>query len=182
MNLRRTTERLIIRPLQASDYGAWYQTQSTMLPKQNPWDIAADTTKDLSRRQFDVLLQDQRSKRESGSHYSLGVLLKNKSLVGSISIMHVIRDPYQSAELGFHIFNRFWGQGYGSEAARAGVRTAFETLKLHRLEAKVPLRNTRSIKIIRGLGFREEGISKRRLNLNGIWIDLYVFALTSEDL
>jgi hypothetical protein len=95
--------------------------------------------------------------------------------------MSISRGPYQSADLGFQICNQFWGYGYGTEAARAGVSIAFTDLALHRLEAKVPLRNSRSVRILRRLGFRKEGISKNRLWLEDAWIDVYLFALTADD-
>jgi ribosomal-protein-alanine N-acetyltransferase len=153
-----------------------------MLPKQNPWDISAEMKDDLSRRKFSLILKALRSKQANDVACKFGIFLKSDVLVGSVSIMSICRGPYNSADLGFQIFNQFWGHGYGKEAVQAGVNIAFKELKLHRLEAKIPLRNIRSIRIIKALGFRKEGISKRRLNLGDSWIDLYIFALTAEEL
>ena len=68
------------------------------------------------------------------------------------------------------------------EAVRAAIDIAFHDLKLHRVEAGVEPRNRRSILLARSLGLRKEGLKKRAVQLRAnTWVDLVVYAATSED-
>jgi RimJ/RimL family protein N-acetyltransferase len=58
------------------------------------------------------------------------------------------------SEIGFHICSSKWGKGYTSEAARGGMKYAFENLKINRLFAGHNPKNEVSCKILKKLGFR----------------------------
>jgi len=70
------------------------------------------------------------------------------------------RDFY---DLGYRFLPRYWGQGYGYEAARAWLKTGFETLKLPRICAYADVDNAGSRRILAKIGllegnlFRENG-------------------------
>ena len=57
-------------------------------------------------------------------------------------------------ELGYALAPEHWGNGYASEAGKAMVRYAFEDLKLPRIVNSVRKDNTRSINVMKRLGFR----------------------------
>ena len=58
---------------------------------------------------------------------------------------------------------------------------AFETLQLHRIQAAVMPRNAGSRRILGKLGFREEGLARRYLQIAGSWEDHLIHALTREE-
>jgi ribosomal-protein-alanine N-acetyltransferase len=58
---------------------------------------------------------------------------------------------------------------------------AFETLRLHRVEAAVQPINSRSIAVLRRTNFVEEGLARRYLKINGSWQDHLLFAILAED-
>ena len=68
-----------------------------------------------------------------------------------------------------------------TEAVGAVLRFAFGPLGLHRVQAGVMPRNAASIAVVKKLGFREEGLSARYLQIAGTWEDHVTFAMTSED-
>ena len=53
---------------------------------------------------------------------------------------------------------------------------------LHRLEATVRPENAASLRVLAKLGFREEGMFRRYLDVDGAWRDHLCFAITTEDL
>ena len=55
--------------------------------------------------------------------------------------------------LAFYIASEYWGLGYATEAGRAFIRFAFDTLKLNRLVATVQVGNNASAHILISLGF-----------------------------
>jgi [ribosomal protein S5]-alanine N-acetyltransferase len=54
-------------------------------------------------------------------------------------------------------------------------------MKLHRLEANIQPSNTRSIRLVKRLGFRREGHSPRYLKVAGRWRDHQRWAMVSEN-
>jgi [ribosomal protein S5]-alanine N-acetyltransferase len=76
----------------------------------------------------------------------------------------------------------FAGQGLMSEGVRLGIKYAFYTLNLHRVEANIQPENIASIGLVKRMSFAKEGFSRRYLYINGDWRDHERWALTVEDL
>ncbi|MGC8478313.1 MAG: GNAT family N-acetyltransferase [Candidatus Micrarchaeia archaeon] len=62
----------------------------------------------------------------------------------------------RKGEIGYWIGRKYWGNGYGKEAASLLIRFGFEILKLHRIEAKVFDFNSTSKALLKSLGFSLE--------------------------
>jgi RimJ/RimL family protein N-acetyltransferase len=75
------------------------------------------------------------------------------------------------AELGYWISPMERGQGYATEAARAMCRMAFQTLRLHRVEAGALARNRASIRVLQKAGLRHEGTFRERVRIGERWLD-----------
>jgi [ribosomal protein S5]-alanine N-acetyltransferase len=52
---------------------------------------------------------------------------------------------------------------------------------LHRIEATVRPENVASRRVLEKLGFREEGIFRRYLDVDGAWRDHLCYAMTAEE-
>ncbi len=61
------------------------------------------------------------------------------------------------------------------------LRHSFRGLGLHRVEANIQPENNASVALVRGAGFRLEGLSKRYLKVGGRWRDHERWAITAED-
>ncbi len=83
--------------------------------------------------------------------------------------------------LGYWLTPQYWHQGYGSEAVAAVCRLAFETLKLHRIDATVFDSNTRSVALLRRLGFRKEGHRREVRRLGRRWEGEAILGLLRGD-
>ena len=84
--------------------------------------------------------------------------------------------------LGYWIAPQYWHRGYGTEAVATVCRTAFQELRLHRIEASVFDSNPRSIALLKRLGFRDEGHRREVRKHRGKWEGEVVFDLLSKDL
>ena len=58
---------------------------------------------------------------------------------------------------------------------------SFRTLGLHRIEAACLTANQASRALLLRRGFREEGLARRYLLINGAWSDHLLFALLSDE-
>jgi len=67
-----------------------------------------------------------------------------------------------------------------SAAMKLVISHAFDTLRLHRLEAACIPGNNRSIRVLEKAGFEREGLLKSYLKINGVWQDHFLYALISD--
>jgi [ribosomal protein S5]-alanine N-acetyltransferase len=102
-------------------------------------------------------------------------------IAGLASLSQIFRGGFQNAYLGFWASAEFAGQGYMTEGLSLVLRHAFNTLKLHRLEANIQPANERSKALIKRCGFRYEGYSPRYLKVGGLWRDHERWAMHRED-
>ncbi len=116
--------------------------------------------------------------RETGSR---GSGWRDKPLIGSITLTSIVRGFFQNAFLGYKVDARHARRGYMSEAIREVLTYAFETLELHRIEANVMPNNVASRGLLERLGFRDEGVAKSYLKIQGRWEDHTHMVLLSEE-
>ena len=57
----------------------------------------------------------------------------------------------------------------------------FFVVGLHRIEATIRPENHASRRVVEKLGFRDEGLRRRSLHIDGSWRDHLCYALTAED-
>ena len=101
-------------------------------------------------------------------------------IIGTASLGTIMGPPFLSAYVGYKLAPTHTGQGYMTEAVAALVRFAFGPLGLHRLEANIMPRNTPSLRVAKRLGFTEEGLARRYLNIGGVWEDHIHMVLLNE--
>ncbi len=82
--------------------------------------------------------------------------LSTEELIGCCGIR-----PYKSEthsyELGFHLREKYWGQGFASEAAKAAIDYSFHILKAKKLYAGHHPQNKASERLLLKLGFKSIG-------------------------
>jgi diamine N-acetyltransferase len=73
------------------------------------------------------------------------------------------------------------GRGFGRSALRALRRRAFDELGAHRLWLDVQLRNPRAIALYRSEGFREEGVLRECLFLDGHYLSMALMSMLRHE-
>lgn len=116
---------------------------------------------------------------ERGTHATFAITGAEEGLVGAIGL-HV-QAPHHRAEIGYWVGRPYWGRGYCTEAGRALLGFAFDTLALHRVFAHHFRRNPASGRVMRKLGMRHEGCLRHHVLKWNVWEDLEVYGLLREE-
>ena len=166
-----TTDRLILRALQINDIQ--YLNEYVLRNKNflSQWEPARDEqyysekgAKELIENQIDEITNRR------GIYLSL-FIQDGRKLIGSIGVSHIIYGAFQSCYLGYKLDEQEINKGYMTEALRKVIDICFHEYNLHRIEANVIPKNERSIRVLKKLGFAEEGRSPKYLKINGMWED-----------
>ncbi len=119
--------------------------------------------------------------RVSGNARFLVWTVADAGLVGMVNVSGIVLGSFCSAYLGYYAFADYAGRGLFREGFGAVLDHAFETLKLHRVEANIQPGNERSIALVDRCGFRREGFSRRYLKIGGRWRDHVRYALLVDE-
>lgn len=176
------TERLILKSLGKSDAGAYYNFLMRNADFLKQWNPAYSS--DFFELSHHVKKFEQLEKETSeGRYIKFGVYKKDNltAIIGSVSFSGIIKGPFKSCFLAYQMDELENGKGYATEAVRSGIDYIFNEMKLHRTEANVIPRNTASIRVVEKLGFAFEGLSKKYLQINGVWEDHNRYVLLNDD-
>ena len=105
-----------------------------------------------------------------------------KYTIGFINFSNIVRGAFQSCHLGYATDHAEINRGVMTEALKRAIAFAFDELKLHRVEANIMPKNTRSIRVVEKLGFVNEGLSRKYLKINGVWEDHIHFVRLNDAL
>jgi ribosomal-protein-alanine N-acetyltransferase len=84
------------------------------------------------------------------------------------------------ADIAYYLSKNYWNQGIMSEAAQEVVRFGFEELGLHRIQTTVLPENIHSLKILKKIGFVEEGLL-RQYNHGKEFKDTIMLSMLKDD-
>lgn len=110
------------------------------------------------------------------------VITVDGELAGQVTVGNVIRGSLCSAWVGYWVASHVIGGGVAPAAVALVIDHCFMSAGLHRIEATVRPENTASLRVLEKLGFREEGLFRRYLDVAGDWRDHLCFAVTTEDI
>lgn len=176
------TKRLILRPLKNADYAVWFDAWVNRNPSQSRWDSGPKPPRKCSKTYFKKFITRLQGLAKEDDYYQFGVFEKKTgTLIGSIDFDVYVRSTHQFANFGYVIYNQYWGKGYGQESAAAGLKIGFKQLKLNRLEAAINLDNRKSIRLVKAIGMKREGIKKRYWFEDGKWVDHLIYVANPED-
>jgi len=81
------------------------------------------------------------------------------------------------AEIGYDLEPSYWGQGIMTEALLAMLEYGFGRMGLNRVQAIIDSKNARSMKLVRRLGFKKEGVLRQNSYFKGQFRDDVCFSL-----
>jgi len=171
---------VILRPLHIKERRQWEALRAENIEWLRPWEATSPepTAAGLSFRQ--LLRQFD---REAGEGRLQPFVIETEGrLVGQMHLFGIAWGSLRSASAGYWVAQSVAGQGIVPFALAAACDHAFLVLGLHRVEVNIRPENTASLRVVEKLGFREEGLRRLYLHIDGQWRDHRSFALTTEDL
>ena len=118
--------------------------------------------------------------RSAGNYACFAVTLKGYDT--ALGIFQVRQSPgFNIAEWGFALGSPFWGTGVFQDAAELVLTFAFETLGIHRLEARAAVLNGRGNGALMKLGCVQEALLRKSFLRNGQYLDQALYAMIDVD-
>jgi ribosomal-protein-alanine N-acetyltransferase len=174
-------ESVYLRYPRVPDFLAWSRLRSESREFLVPWEPSW-ATDELTKGAFRRRLKKYQRETRLDSAYAFFVFrTEDNALIGGCTLSNVRRGVTQCCALGYWVGERFARQGYMFDAVRALVPFIFKTLGLHRIEAACLPSNDPSRSLLAKAGFREEGLARRYLQINGEWQDHVLFALLADE-
>ncbi len=105
-----------------------------------------------------------------------------KKLIGDCAI-HFMEDEPRIVEIGYTIHPDYQRKGYATEAVRLLMKAVFKDHNVHKILAKVDVRNPSSARVLEKIGFKQEGRFHQHFydHLDKAWIDEIQFAYMQDD-
>ena len=88
---------------------------------------------------------------------------------------------FGTAEWGFAMGSAFWGTGVFQDGAALVLDFAFETLGVHRLEARAAVKNGRGNGALQRMGAVQECVLRKSFLKNGEYLDQVLYAMLDTD-
>jgi RimJ/RimL family protein N-acetyltransferase len=119
--------------------------------------------------------------RAAGTYACFAVTLAGDDTAIGIFQVRETEPNFGTAEWGFALGSAFWGTGVFSEGADLVLEFVFETLGVHRLEARAAMKNGRGNGALRKIGAVHEGLLRKSFLRNGEYLDQALYAIIAED-
>ncbi len=168
-----STERLTVRPFQASDGEALYAYLSDPeVVRYEPY------------RPFDRASALAEAARRAGDEHFLAVCLPDGTLIGNL---YMEKGEFDTWEVGYVFSRACWGHGYASEAVRALIDRLFRAENAHRVIACCDQQNPRSWRLLERVGMRREAAHLQNVYFftdeagNPLWKDSYQYAVLKAE-
>lgn len=118
---------------------------------------------------------------EAGRHLAFGIVPPGQNT--AVGVIQIRRDAADcsTAEWGFVLSERFWGTGLFMACAELVLTFLFDTVGIHRLEARTIVGNARASGALKKLGAVQEGLLRRGFGRNGEYFDQVLWSILAED-
>jgi ribosomal-protein-alanine N-acetyltransferase len=173
------TERLSLRQVIRSDADNLYLWLSNNEITQH-----LDWNGPQSIEQTKALIDSWKLQYESNKLYTWGIYQNgDNQIIGTVMLMPLRgtfeQEPLYPLTIGFDLARDYWNRGIMTETLEAVIRYVRENISVHRIQAEVSPNNLASIKLLRKMGFAEEGLLKQYLLHENTkeFMDVVLFAL-----
>ncbi|MFH5824740.1 GNAT family N-acetyltransferase [Georgenia sp. AZ-5] len=176
--LTLTEDRLLLRPLHRRDQRAWEEVRRVNAEWLAPWEATSPTGEPPSTFREYVRALERQAREGRALPF---VMELDGLLAGQLTVSSITRGSFCSATIGYWVDRRAAGRGVVPTAVAMACDFCWFEAGLHRIEINIRPENGPSLRVVEKLGFRDEGLRRRLLHIQGDWRDHRSFALTAEE-
>jgi ribosomal-protein-alanine N-acetyltransferase len=119
--------------------------------------------------------------RVAGSYVCYAITLRGFDTAIGIIQVRQLEQSFHTAEWGFIVGSPFWGTGVFQESAVLVLGFAFDTLGVHRLEARAAVLNGRGNGALLKMGAVMECLLRKSFQKNGRHLDQALYSILADD-
>ena len=171
-----------LRPARMRDAAQWSRARLRERAHLEPWEPTGelDWAVRHSVSAWPVMYSGLRAEARRGRMLPYVIEVDGR-FRGQLTIGNVTHGALRSAWIGYWVSAELNGGGVATGALALGVDHCFGPVTLHRVEATVRPENAASRRVLDKAGFREEGLLRRYLDVDGAWRDHLLVAITAEE-
>jgi ribosomal-protein-alanine N-acetyltransferase len=171
-----------LRPVRMRDGIQWSHIRLADRAHLEPWEpnVEADWTVRHTISSWPAVCSGLRAEARKGRMLPYAIELHGE-FCGQLTIGNVTHGALRSAWIGYWVSSSVTGGGVATGALALGLDHCFGPVMLHRVEATVRPENVASRAVLAKAGFREEGLLRRYLQVDGDWRDHLLVGLTVEE-
>src|SRR6202789_4384376 len=171
-----------LRPVRLRDAAQWSRIRLADRAHLEPSEPSteADWTARHSISAWPVVCSSLRSEARKGRMLPYVIELDGE-YCGQLTIGNVTHGALRSAWIGYWVSSSMTGRGVATGALALGLDHCFGPVMLHRVEATVRPENAASRAVLAKVGFREEGLLRRSLEVDRAWRDHLLVAITVDE-
>lgn len=171
-----------LRPIRRRDSRDWSALRLGERDYFEPWEPTIDGhwRENNSRQAWPGIHAHLKRQARFGSVLPAAIEVDGR-YCGQITVGGITRGALHSGWIGYWVGRRFTGGGVATAALALGLDHALRFGALHRVEATVRPENEASRVVLARCGFREEGLLRRYLHVDGAWRDHLLVARTREE-
>ena len=166
------TARLILRPFQFGDVD-----DMVAMGGFPTWD-GSGPPKPYTKRHAEKMLA-QKILDSWDTNPSFAIVLNN-TVVGTVRL--IVNQEYDTAEIGYSLQEKYWGDGITAEAVRSVILWALRDVGLAKVCAQADVRNERSLKLMEKVGMIREGISRSDHVIHNVRTGMVWYSILREEL
>lgn len=168
-----------LRPIARRDAAAWRDARSRNARWLVPWEATAPDPR-VPAVSFAATVRFLRREASAGRALPF-VVTHDGRLVGQVTVSGITRGSMCSASIGYWVDEAVAGRGVIPTAVALVVDHCFGPVGLHRVEVNIRPENAASLRVVEKLGFRDEGLRRGLLHIDGDWRDHRSFALLADE-
>lgn len=168
-----------LRPLQYREARQWRRLRSVNATWLGPWE-ATSPISEVPLRSYHQMVRELNRQGRAGAALPFAIEVDG-ALVGQLTVGSIIWGSLRCGAIGYWVDRAVAGRGIVPTAVAAAADYCLLELGLHRIEVNIRPENAASLRVVEKLGFRDEGLRRRYLHIDGAWRDHRTFALTVED-
>lgn len=176
---------LVLRPLRQRDKAEWMALRRRNVDWLKAWEATQpDPSGPLPS--YRSMVSSLNAQARAGQSMPWVIAIREPRaarpvMAGQLTVSGILWGSALTASLGYWVDREQAGRGLAPTAVALATDHCFGALGLHRMEINIRPENAASLRVVEKLGFRDEGLRRAYLHIDGRWADHRTFALTAEE-